>query len=210
MSLMTRDPEDLVLSTKPTYLFWVSPQRDVFELRYPSLEVLTGGAQPDYHDYQKAMRTFAFSLYGVRDIPRATTILLQMKEPDPASAAFDRRLATMLLFASGHDSVATRLRDSTPKMTRDVGIAALGAVMAALVNRSDLDDAAFRAFDIPVDDAEACRTLMNTLSDREQLDQAMRMARRLLSLRPNDPEGLAMVEAIQRIPRWEQVIVPVE
>jgi hypothetical protein len=36
------------------------------------------------------------------------------------------------------------------------------------------------------------------------------MARRLLSLRPNDPEGLAMVEAIQRIPRWEQVIVPVE
>jgi hypothetical protein len=65
-------------------------------------------------------------------------------------------------------------------MTRDVGIAALGAVMAALPNPSDLDDAAFRAFDIAVDDAEALRTLMNTLSDREQLDQAMQMVHPLL------------------------------
>lgn len=50
---------------------------------------------------------------------------------------------------------------------------------------------------------------MNYFSDQAQLSQAMRMAERLRGLIPGDPEADAMMQAIRKVPKWEQVVVPV-
>ena len=95
-------------------------------------------------------------------------------------------------------------------MERNAALQAIAAILGPDLPGVILDEAAFRVFGVSEQDPEAYRFLMLYFSDRVLLRQSRRMADRLLSLRPGDEQASAMIEAIKRVPNWEQVVVPIE
>jgi len=182
----------------------------VFEIRLPSLQVRSPGPRPNYLDYQMAVRSYAYGLFGAGEVDRAAATLVSMQEADSTTWAFDRRLAATMLYAAGRPEEAMKLCKGLPSMGRDAALHATAAVLGPEVPGVILDQAAFRAFGVSEEDPEAYRFLMLYFSDQVQLPQAKRMAERLISLRPGDEQASAMIEAIQRVPKWEQPVIPVE
>jgi hypothetical protein len=209
-TLLTDDPGRLHSGAGPEFLFWVSSTCDVNEIRLPSLKVRSAGSRPDYRDYQKAVRSFAYGLFAASKVDRAVAALQGMQEVDSLTWAFDRRLAATMLFAAGRSKEGNKLCAGLPRMGREAALYAVAAVLGPELPGIVLDEAAFRAFDVPDQDPEAYRFLMHYFSDHVLLRQAMRMAERLLALRPGDEQASAMIAAIQRVPSWEHVVVPVE
>ncbi len=115
-----------------------------------------------------------------------------------------------MLYASGRPAEAQRLCAGLPPLKRMGALYAIAAVLSGRLEMTGFDEAAFAAFGVSTRDAEAYRFLMNYFSDQELLRHAKQMAERLLALRPGDWEASAMIEAIQKVPHWEQVVAPVD
>jgi tetratricopeptide (TPR) repeat protein len=194
-------------SSWPTYLFVITSECNVFEITLPGLRVRSPGPKPDYLAYQKALRSYAMGAWASGDTDRAIAVLLNMQESDQLSWDFDRRMTCALLFASGRDTEANRLLASLPKVPREQAIDGVRAILSPELPRPGLDDGAFQAFGLDRSDAEAYRDLMLSFSDMVKLEKAKRMAERLLELKPEDPDALAMLEAIRNAPSWEPVVV---
>lgn len=209
-SILTIEPERFSRGRGQEFLFWVAPNCDVFEIVLPSLRIRTGGARPDPLDYQKTLRNFGLGLFGAGYVDRAVTVFLGIQETDEVARDFDRRIASMLLFAAQRPAPAAQILNSMPTMEREQALYALVAVLGEVVPGIDLDSAAFRAFGIGVDDTEAYRYLMNTFASRKEYPQALRMANHLHQLLPRDEEASGMIEAIREIPRAPRVTIPPE
>ncbi|MEK7347536.1 MAG: hypothetical protein AABZ94_01555 [Candidatus Eisenbacteria bacterium] len=208
-TIQTHDPMRLRPGRGPEYLFWVTPSCDVFEITLDNLRVRSPGPRPDILDYQKALRSLAYGFFAANEVERATSVLLNMQEVDSLTWAFDRRLAATMLSATGRSSEAEELCARLPPLERGNALNAIAAVLGPVRPGTSFEKAAFRTFGVSEQDSEAYRFLMNYFSDQTQLTQAMRMAEKLISLRPDDAEAFAMIEAIRKVPRWEQVVVPV-
>jgi hypothetical protein len=209
-TLATYDLQDFRRRPGPSYFFWVNPSGNLFEILYPSLVPRSAGPRVDPLEHQVALRNLAFGLYGAGDVNGAVAILLRLPAAERRIVDFDRRLATMLLFASGRDAEADRLRRTTMPLPPEEAVDALAAALGPTIPGVDRDAAGFRAFDVPLDDPAVYRELMNTYSDQALIPQTLRMAQRLLALKPDDEEAREMIEAVNAVPKWEQVLVPVE
>ncbi len=209
-TIVMNGPERFRRSAGPEYLFWVTPSSDVFEIGLPELRVRSPGPRPDYFAYQKTVRGYAYGLFGAGEVDRAVAVLLSMQEVSSFHWAFDRRLAATMLYASGRPAEAQRLCAGLPPLKRMGALYAIAAVLSGRLETTGFDEAAFAAFGVSTRDAEAYRFLMNYFSDQELLRHAKQMAERLLALRPGDWEASAMIEAIQKVPHWEQVVAPVD
>ena len=209
-TLVSFYPERYKPGARPEFLFWVTADGSVFEITLPELRVRSPGLRPSQAAYQRAIRNFSLGLFGAGEVDRAVRAVLSMQERSEFTRAFDRRLAAAFLFATGRDAEAAGPLQGLPPLSREEALDAVAVVIGPHIPGADLDDGAFRAFGLVPGDAEAYRYLMNMFSEGSFLPQAMRMARRLLSVKPGDEEAMAMVEAIEKIPRWEQVFVPIE
>jgi hypothetical protein len=209
-TLLTDHPGRLHPGAGPEYLFWVTKDGETFEITLPELKIRSPGPRPDIGDYQSALRFFAYGLASAGETDRATSTLLRMMELDSLSWAFDRRLAAAFLFASGRDAEGERLCRGLPEIPKQQALHAIAATLGLETSGLKLDLAAFRAYEVPLDDAESYRFLMRHFSDGVQLRQAKTMAERLASLAPRDEEALEMISAISQIPNWEDPIPRVE
>jgi hypothetical protein len=209
-TLATYDLQDFQRRPGPSYFFWVNRSGNLFEIQYPTLNPRSAGPPVDPLEHQVALRNVAFGLYGAGDVDGAVSILLRLPATERHILDFDRRLAAMLLFASGRDAEAERLRKATLPLQREDAVGALAAALGPTIPGVDRDAAGFRAFEVPSDDPEVYRALMNIYSDQALIPQTERMAQRLLALKPGDEEAEAMIEAVKAVPKWESVLVPVE
>jgi len=194
----------------PRHLFWITATCDVFEVTLPDLTARTVGPQPDQLAYQKALRSYAMGAWAVGDVERAVAVLLNMEERSELSWDFDRRLAAALLLASGREAEARVVLTNFPRPGRAQALDGVSAVLTPELPRPGLDAAAFVVFGLKPNDAEAVRYLMFHFSDRTLLKKTKRMAERLLELRPGDQEAIAMLDALDRVPKWESVLVEPE
>jgi hypothetical protein len=209
-TLLSDHPGRLHPGAGREFLFWVAKDAEVFEIILPELRVRSPGPRPDYEDYQSTLRTFAYGLARSGQTDRAVQIVLRMQEMDSLSWAFDRRLAATFLFAAGRDADAEKLRRGLPQIPKNEALYAVAATLGLELSGLSLDRAAFQAYGLPLEDSESCRFLMRYFSDHVQLRQARSMAERLARLVPGDEEALAMIDAINRIPDWENPIPLVE
>ena len=209
-TLVTMPPEYQDGSDWPRYLFWITAQCDVFEIGLPELRVRSSAARPTDIAYQRAVRGYAMGAWAAGDTDRAIAVLLNMEEPDAMSWDFDRRLVAALLLASGRVAEARSIIKGFPKPGRAQALDGVSAILTPVLPRPGLDDAALLVFGLRPDDAEVFRYLMFYFSDRILLEKTRRMAEHLLALRPGDDEGLAMIDALNRVPKWEAVLVAPE
>jgi len=208
-TLTADDPGRFRAGAGPEYLFWVTEDGGVFEITLPELNPRSFGPRPNYVDYQSTVRTFAYGLASAGQVDRGVDVILQMQEMDSLAWTFDRRLAATFLFARGRDAEAEKLCRELRPLPRNEALYAVAVVLGLDSGGLRLDDAAFRAYGIPFDDPESYRFLMMYFSDRVQLRKAKRMAERLKSMRPDDPEAQEMIDAINRVPNWEDPVQPV-
>lgn len=194
----------------PEYLFWVNPACEVFEITVPDLRVRSGGPRPNYISYQKTLRSYALGAWASGDADRGVMLLQGMQEVDHRSWEFDRRLAAMLLFASGRVGEAERLLRGLPPLSREDALGAVSAALTPELPRPGMDDAAFRAFGLSTGDVGAYSDLMFYFSEKVLLRKAKRMAERVLALEPADEDARTMLDAIAKVPKWEAVMVPAE
>ena len=209
-TLVTDSPEKQHPSAASEYLFWATPSGDVFEIRLPGLQVRSSGPRPDYGDYQSTIRTYSYGLAAVGQVDRAVGTLLQMQEQDNLSLGFDRRLAGTFLYAAGRDAEAAQICRGLVPLPKQEALYAVAATLKPELGLLRLDQAALRAYGISPDDAESYRFLMFWFSDREQLVRTKRMAERLQTLLPGDPEAAQMLEALKQVPAWEPPVLPVK
>ena len=205
-SVLALDPARYRSGGEPEILGWINAKFEVFEIQLPSLEVRSSGPQPDFIGYQRTLRSFAIGLLRAREVDRATSILLSMHEVDKLTWEFDRRLAAMFFFSAGRGADAEKLLATLTPLNKGEAVAAAGAAILLPPAEVDLDGPAFAAFGVSRTDADAIRYLMNFFSSRESFPQTARMAQRLLLLRPGDEEGVAMLEALRAIPKWERIL----
>lgn len=209
-TLVTRPAEYQDQTGGPTYLFWITPRCEVFEITLPGLRVRSPGARPVYSDYQRTLRSQALGRWAAGDPQGGVSLLLRMQEADSASWGFDHRLAAALLYAAGRPSEAEILMRDAPALSREDAVAAGAAALTPELPRSGLDVGVFRAFEFDESDPELYRALMFYFSDRVLLKKARHMAERLLAIRPGDEDARAMIEAIAKVPDWQQVFVPAQ
>jgi hypothetical protein len=207
---VSSDPVQQSAGGGPEYLFWITPHADVFEIDVPTLQTRSPGQRPDYGDYQSTVRIFAAGLAASGQTDWAVDAVLRMQESDSLTLSFDRRLAATFLFAAGRDAEAERLCLGLRPVPRGEALYAVAAVLGLETANLILDQGALRAYAVPLNDPESYRFLMFNLSDRVQLPAAKRMAERLLALAPNDIDAKQMIEAISRVPNWEQAVPRVQ
>ena len=191
----------------PKYLFGITSRCHVFEIDLSDLHVRSLGALPSTLAYQKALRSYAMGAWAAGDTDRAIAVLRSMQEPDAISWDFDRRLTAALLLASGRVDESRVVLRGFPRPGRAQALDGVCAILTPVLPRPGLDAPALLVFGLRADDAEAFRYLMFYFSDRSLLEKTKRMAERLLELRPGDDEALAMLDALNKVPQWEAVLV---
>jgi hypothetical protein len=207
LTLVTRPVEYQDRAGFKPYLFWITPGCDVHEITLPDLQVRSVQGNPEYASYQRALRGYALGSWSVGEADRGISALLRMEEKDRVSWDFDRRLAAALLLSTGRARDAQRITSSLPKLGNDAAVAGAAVALTTYVLRPGLDDAVFQVFGVDTRDPETFRSLMMYFSDQVLLDKAQRMAQRLLVLHPGDEDATAMIEAIRKVPKWQQVLV---
>jgi hypothetical protein len=188
-SLEVRDPLNLSRTAAEEFLFWVSPELEVFEVNPSTLSPRSSGAPIPLRAYQKTLRAFALGLSGRGEVARAVSILTTMPQDSGADLAYDRRSAAAILFASGRDREAQALVSTTAHFHRGQAIVEVGGLIAKPIPGIDLDEGALRAFDFAPNDSAAVRAIMRWLAERNYWSSADRFAWRLLSLVPGEPEA---------------------
>jgi hypothetical protein len=194
----------------PEYLFWITAGADVCEITLPSLGVRSPGPRPSYESYQRSIRSYALGAWAAGDTDRGVALLTHIQEVDSLSWEFDRRLAATVLFASARDREAEKLLQGLPTLPYEDRLGGVSAALTPELPRPGLDDAAFRAFGLGVQDTTAYSELMFYFSDKALLRKAKRMAGRVLALDPTDEDAKTMLDAIAKAPQWEPVMVPAE
>jgi len=193
----------------PAVIFWISPSCEVFEIAYPSLQV-RARQRPAYDDYQRAVRLLALGVFRAGDVERASAMILNMDEPDPATRSFDRRLAGAFCLAAGKNREAACALRGLPPADRLEALHDLVALLGPAGSRENLGPAALQAFGVPVDDPEIWRCLMHAFLSAREIEPAWRMARQVRALLPNDMEAGQVIDWVARIPRPEPVTTSVE
>lgn len=193
----------------PSVIFWISPSCEVFEIAYPSLRVRSR-QRPVYDDYQRAVRLLALGVFRAGDVEKASSMILDMDEPDPATRSFDRRLAAAFCLAAGKNREAAKAIRGLPPVDRLEALHDLVALLGPAGPRENLGPAALQAFGVPVDDPEIWRCLMHAFLSAREIEPAWRMARQIRALLPNDMEAGQIIDWVAQIPRPETVTPSVE
>src|SRR5258706_8993860 len=63
-SIEVRDPMHLLPKGREEFLYWISPQFDVFEVNPRTLQARSPGPAAAFPEYQKTLRAFALGLAG--------------------------------------------------------------------------------------------------------------------------------------------------
>jgi hypothetical protein len=204
--LLTIRPERRLPHPRAEYLFWITPNLDVYEVDLRTLLPRTYGPKPEYIEYQKAVRFYARGLAATGNTGLALNILLGMPQMEPVHREVDHRIAAMLLFTAGDSVGARRLLAPLPPLDRTIALGVVALLLSTPDRRRANDDAALEAFGIPRDDPESIRALMTSCNKPGAYPVAMRFARRLLELRPADAGALHVIAAIEALPEIDLVI----
>src|SRR5258706_2980140 len=77
-SIEVRDPMHLLPKGREEFLYWISPQFDVFEVNPRTLQARSPGPAAAFPEYQKTLRAFALGLAGRGEAGRAAAGLARM------------------------------------------------------------------------------------------------------------------------------------
>src|SRR5687767_2845736 len=175
------------------FLFWIDPNLEVYEIRLSDLFPHGPTPQISLPQYQKALRGYALGLAGAGDVDRAVFILANMPESSMEVAAFDRRTAVALFYASHRENEAMQLASRVPVFDRSRALQAVVALLAEPVTGLDLDDAAMTAFGLDPADVPSLRVVMRLLEAGGYKVAAGRFAARILTQVPADAECTAVI-----------------
>jgi hypothetical protein len=192
-SIFVLDPNRPQKGGGQDYLFWITKDYDVFEVDLNSYAPRGSGSAPDAFAYQKTLRTFALGRASVGSTDEAVRILLQMPDRPPHVQAYDRRTAAALLLAADRRRDAEHLLRGMPPFSRSDALDATFAILHEPVPGLALEDAVMEAFGLSPLDLEANRMLMQAFDQNGFSEPAIRFARRLAALAPNDPEPPAVL-----------------
>jgi hypothetical protein len=197
-SIVVRDPMNLLPASEDEFLFWISPELGVFEVDPRSLQARSSGPKASFPEYQKTLRAFALGLAGRGETDRAVSVLTGMRQYSGYLRAYDRRSAAAILLAAGRERDAAQILEATPAFHREDAIQEVAGLIAKPVPGIDLDEGALRAFGLAPSDSNAVRSVMKTLERGGYREGAVRFARRLLRLVPEDPEAESLARAEPR------------
>lgn len=204
--LQTIRPERRVPYRPAEYLFWITPNLDVFEVDLRTLIPKTNGPKPDYLEYQKTVRFYARGLAATGNTDLAVRILLGMPHSAAICREVDQRIAAMLLFASADSTRARQLLVGLPPLIPEIAVGVAVAFLATPDRRQARDEAVMEAFGISRDDPEANRALMVSCNKPGAYGASLRFARRLLGMRPGDVEARQVIAEIEAQPTRDLVI----
>ena len=205
-NLHTVRPERRLPNRHAEYLFWISPNLDVYEVDLRTLLPRTNGPKPEYFEYQKAVRFYARGLAATGHTGLALKLLVGMPEMEPVYREVDHRIAAMLLLAAGDSIQARQILAPLHPLDRAIALPIVGLFLSTPDRREPNDDAALQAFGIPRDDPESIRAVMTSCNKPGAFPAALRFARRLLDLRPGDAGALQVIAAIEALPAIDLVI----
>jgi hypothetical protein len=137
-------------------------------------------------------------LAGRGEIDRAVSVLTGMRQYSDYLRAYDRRSAAAILLAAGREHDAAQVLEATPAFHREDAIQEVAGLIAKPIPGIDLDEGALRAFGLAPSDSNAVRSVMQTLERGGYREGAVRFARRLLRLVPEDPEAESLARAEPR------------
>jgi len=177
------------------FLYWISPQFDVFEVNPRTLQARSPGPAAAFPEYQKTLRAFALGLAGRGEVDRAVSVLTGMLQFSTYLKAYDHRSAAAILYAAGRDKEADSLASATPPFPRESALREISGLIAKPIPGIDLDPGALRAFGIAPTDTAAVRGIMRSLEVGGFHESAGRFANRLLGLLPNDQEARHIIRA---------------
>jgi hypothetical protein len=147
--------------------------------------------------YRSVLRSYAIGLAGSGEVQRAIDILLNLDPPETWDHAISYRIAAMLLYSVGMDSVADGMLDGIPPIPEQSAFEAVGNMLTVpTAPNRPLERHALRAFGFSWDDPKVLRALMRALMGLGYEDVSGRLADRILVLVPGDQEAAAVLKQI--------------
>jgi hypothetical protein len=212
-SLRTADPVGSIPGRGPEFLFVVRQDLVVDEVTFyqsspedsSEIEITLGAPSPNYAGLILAIRNRAIGRAAAGDVEGGVRLLLSMPVPSESFRVFNWRLAAVLLLAHGDPTAqAQTIIDHSPIHSRRDAADYLYTYFIH-TNMPELDDAAFRCFEVSPRDADALRSLLRRLEEYGHVEVALRCARHLLEMVPADAEARGAVERLERTPISDRV-----
>lgn len=208
-TLRTSDPLNPLPGDGPEYLFVVRRDLAVDEVvlqQLPgnqlSIDVVRGAPSPSNLGVTLAVRNRAIGLFRAGEVDRAVQILVSL--PIAAFHTFHWRLAAAFLLSQGRVADAQRLIAGSPMANFNEAAYDL-LLYFAHVQGSALDDSAIRCFGVSLRDVATFRSLRDRLEQTGYIDGALRCARRVVALSPDDGEAMAALKRLEMTPQAERI-----
>ena len=199
-SLHILRPEGRTPTNGPEVLAVIGPDRDVLDINPSTMYArAASGRNPDYDICETAVRAYAMGLAGSGETDAAATVLLRMPEVSPGLRSVHRRMAAMFLLAGNRPQDAKAVLDSTVTLPTSIAIADLHAVLAEQPPGTIYDDVALAAFGIDQRDSTSMLQLMQWFANNKYAEVAIRFAKRVQDLRPDDPRAAAVIAEMTAI-----------
>jgi hypothetical protein len=208
-SLLLLDPNRYQPGMHHEFLFWLTPELDLIEIDLRTLLPRTAGAKPQAFAYHKTLRTFALGRAAGGKTDSAVRILTQMSGREPMVEAYDRRTAAALLIAADRRQEAHTLLRGVPEFSWVEAMEATFAILHEPSRGLDLDGAVMEAFGLTPSDVRTNRMLMRAFDENGFSEAALRFARRLTRLSPNDSEAHAVLRKWLQRKSGPQLTVPI-
>jgi hypothetical protein len=210
-SLRTADPVNSIPGRGPEFLLVVRQDLVVDEVVFhqasledsSEIEITLGAPTSDYFGLILAIRNRAIGQATAGDVEGGVRMLLSMPVPSESFRVFNWRLAAVLLLAHDSAAEAQAVIDRSPISRRDA--ADYLYTFFIHTNRPELDDVAFRCFEVSPRDPVALRSLLRRLEGHGHVEVALRCARLLVELIPTDPEARGALQRLKRIPEPDRV-----
>jgi hypothetical protein len=154
---------------------------------------------PDLAEINRPLNNYARALAAGGETDRAVRVLDGLAGIEPgAPAAYDRRVIASVYLAAGRHREADSLLTITPSFPREDALQIVKRLMGEATTSERLDEAAFEAFGLSLEDPETLRWMMRELRRDGSLAQAAWYAERLQKVVPGDPESADMLRTATR------------
>ena len=208
-SLIAVRPDWRKPSSEPEVLLWINSRYEVFEIDLDTLVPHGSTEAISGEEYLRTLRYYARGLAAGGETDRALQVLLSVREPNKASWAMDRRLAAMFLFFARRDAEATHLLQFVPPVRRDNALEVVARIVSDPPAGASWDEPALRAFGLQPGDPEVWRYLLHYFVGLGRRPDALRLAGRLLALRPGDLDASRTIEGLNSMSEREPFTRPV-
>jgi hypothetical protein len=195
-ALRTLPPERYRPGYPANLLLRVTSDLAVVSIDPDSLRVeWSGTGQPHPWEINRPIRGIARGLAAAGETERAVRILTGLAGVEQGmERAYDQRLIAMIRLSEGRRKDAAAILDSTDGFAWGVAVEIVKKLFTESTSNAGLDSCAFEAFELSPTDPEVSRYLMKRFRSEGLVPEAVHFARRLVALRPGDPEAVALLK----------------